>query len=149
MMAPGPISRAPSLLIWAETSPFAVPGVMLNVRPSISRLSFFPSVRVASCDWASAAIGTLEVSAAAMIAAWNPGDFIDNLLSGQVKDEFGLPSVAPRGGRGIVSFCAVWSFRALRPPDRPPRDSQVNGLALIGSLRTRLPVAAKTALVSA
>src|SRR5215813_9499351 len=61
MIAPGPSSRAPRSLTWAETSPFAVPGVTVKVRPSTRMLPLLAMVRAAS--WASANVETRDVSA--------------------------------------------------------------------------------------
>src|SRR3981081_3093967 len=80
MIAPGPSSRAPRFLIWAETSPLGAPGVTVNVRPSINMLPLLAMVRGASCAWASADIDTLDIRAtvaAAMIADLDLGADIE------------------------------------------------------------------------
>lgn len=47
-------------------------------------------------------------------------------------------------GKAVLSRFALFGrFVPQGRPDRSPRNSHVDGLALIGSLRTRLPVAAK------
>src|SRR5690348_17586747 len=71
MIAPGPMSCAPSLEICAATSSLDVPLVTVSVFPSMKMLSFLAIVRVAFCAWASAKLDTLDdraIVVATMIA---------------------------------------------------------------------------------
>src|SRR5258705_2878264 len=136
MMAPGPSSRAPRLLIRGEISPFGAPCVTVNVLPSIRILPLLAMVRGASCAWASADIDTLDIKAtvaAAMIADLVRGADIElSCEAEQLLTTFAclaLPAcvvlfrfallclflLASAGGRGAAARCHGVHGRVDRP----------------------------------